>query len=237
MSVLAIIPARGGSKRIPRKNVRLLAGKPLISYTIEAALAAKCLDRIIVSTDDEEIAEIAARCGAEIPFLRPVELAQDNTPDQPVFRHALEELKRVSGYKPEIVMNLRPTTPLKSPKTIKKVVEKILDTEADIVRSMSPVIGAHHPYWMYELSADDRAVPFMKDIELGQYYQRQLLPPVYRINSAADAMRSELIYEGNILGDKRHMRVVVTTEEEAIDIDTEFDFRLCEFLILKKYEI
>ena len=234
MSVLGIIPARGGSKRIPRKNIRLLAGKPLINYTIEAALGAKCLDRFIVSTDDDEIAEVAKRCGAEVPFRRPAELAEDGTPDQPVFRHALEELKELSKYEPEIVLNLRPTTPLKTSKTIDKVIETIIETKADIVRTMSPVTGVNHPYWMYKLSENDQAVPFVNDIRMGQYFQRQLLPPVYRINCAADAMKSRLIYEGNIFGDNSDMRIVITSQEESIDIDTEFDFKLCEFLVNMK---
>ena len=231
MSVLGIIPARGGSKRVPRKNIRLLAGKPLINYTIEAALAAKLLDRVIVSTDDAEIAEVAKSCGAEVPFIRPAELAEDKTPDQPVFRHALEKLKELFDYEPEIVLNLRPTTPLKTPQTIDRVIKTILDTNADIVRTMSPVTGVHHPYWMYKLSDDNQAVPFLKDIKMSQYFQSQLLPPVYRINSAADAMKSKLIYEGNILGDNSNMRVVITSEEESVDIDTEFDFNLCEVLL------
>ena len=235
MSVLGIIPARGGSKRIPRKNIRLLAGKPLINYTIEAAMAAKCLDRLIVSTDDDEIAEIAKKCGAEVPFIRPAELAGDKTADQPVFRHALEKLKELSDYEPEIVLNLRPTTPLKTPETIDRVITTILDTKADIVRTMSPVTGVHHPYWMYKLSGDDQAIPFLDDIRMSEYFQRQLLPPVYRINCAADAMKSRLIYEGNIFGDDSDMRIVVTTEEESIDIDTEFDFKLCEYVLNSRY--
>ena len=234
MSVLGVIPARGGSKRIPRKNIRLLAGKPLINYTIEAAMESKCLDRLIVSTDDDEIAEVANKCGAEVPFLRPAELAEDETPDQPVFRHALEKLRKLSNYEPEIVMNLRPTTPLKTPQTIDKVIATILETKADIVRTMSPVTGVHHPYWMYKLSGDDQAIPFLDDIRMSEYFQSQLLPPVYRINCAADAMKPRLIYEGNILGDDSDMRIVVTSEEESIDIDTEFDFKLCEFFLKSK---
>ncbi len=125
MKVLGIIPARGGSKGVPGKNTRLLAGKPLISYTIEAALKSKFIDRLIVSTDDEEIAKVAEKYGAEFPFLRPANLAQDDTPDQPVFQHAIKILKIQDDYEPDIVLNLRPTTPLKTSHTIDKVVEKM----------------------------------------------------------------------------------------------------------------
>src|SRR5512136_151314 len=108
--VLAFIPARGGSKSIPRKNIRSFAGHPLIAYSIAAGLAAESVTRVIVSTDDEEIAAVARRYGAETPFLRPAELSQDNTPDLPVFQQALEWLDENEGYRPEILVQLRPTS-------------------------------------------------------------------------------------------------------------------------------
>ena len=111
--VLVIIPARGGSKGIPRKNIKDFAGYPLIAYSIAAGKRAKSVDRVIVSTDDEEIAEVSRNCGAEVPFLRPSELAQDNTTDMPVISHVLERLKKDGKYDPEIVVQLRPTTPIR----------------------------------------------------------------------------------------------------------------------------
>ncbi len=132
-------PARGGSKRVKRKNIRPLAEKPLIAYTIQSAIKSKKINRLIVSTDDPEIAKVAEEYGAEVPFLRPASLAQDDTPDQPVFQHALESLKEHDGYEPDIVVHLRPTTPLKTPQTIDKVIEKMRETKADIVRTMTPV--------------------------------------------------------------------------------------------------
>lgn len=230
MKAVGIIPARGGSKRIPRKNIRLLAGKPLIAYTIEAALRSTHLERLIVSTDDEEIAEISKQYGAEIPFLRPASLAEDSTPDQPVLRHTLEWLREYNKYEPDIVLNLRPTTPFKTPQTIDRVIQITADTGADIVRTMTLVEGVHHPYWMYTLSEDRDALPFMDGIEVTPYYQRQLLPPVYRINGVVDAYKTTVIESGNIL-DNHNMRAVVISEEESIDIDTEFDFKLCEFIL------
>ena len=230
MSVLGVIPARGGSNRVPRKNIRLLAGKPLIGYTIEAALAARGIDRLIISTDDREISEIAKTFGAEVPFMRPDDLAGDTVPDQPVFQHVLEELKARENYEPHILVNLRPTTPLKTPQTIDRVIETAIETGADVVRTMCPVEGVHHPYWMYRLDDEGKADTFLSDMDVSQFYQRQLLPPAYRINGVVDAMKTALVFDGNILGSK-NMRGVVIAEEESVDIDTEFDFLLCELLI------
>ncbi len=232
MKVLGIIPARGGSKRVPQKNIRLLAGRPLISYTIEAALKSKHINRLIVSTDDEEIAKIAEKYGAEVPFLRPASLAQDDTPDQPVFQHALESLKEHDGYEPDIVVHLRPTTPLKTPQTIAKVIEKMRETKADIVRTMSCVEGVNHPYWMYSMKSDSRAVPFLDAINVSDYYQRQLLPEVYRINGVVDAYTKGTMIKGNMLANENVYGLVIS-EKESIDIDTEFDFNICEILINK----
>src|SRR3989337_3169724 len=115
LNVLALIPARGGSKSIPQKNIRSFAGHPLIAYSIVAGLAAQTVNRVIVSTDDEEIATVARHYGAEVPFLRPAELAQDGTPDLPVFQHALYWLEENEGYQVEIVVQLRPTSPFRRP--------------------------------------------------------------------------------------------------------------------------
>jgi N-acylneuraminate cytidylyltransferase/CMP-N,N'-diacetyllegionaminic acid synthase len=230
MEVLGIIPARGGSKRVPGKNIRPLAGKPLIAYTIEASLSAGSINRLIVSTDDNEIANISKQHGAEVPFLRPSELADDATPDQPVFVHTLQWLKDNDNYEPDAIVHLRPTTPLKSPQTIDNVVQKMIDTNADVVRTMTLVEGVHHPYWMYSISDEGRAVPFVKDIEVSKYYQRQLLPEVYRINGVVDAIKTHVVLEGNVL-DSQNMAVVTVSGPEAIDIDTESDFMMCEYLL------
>ena len=229
MNVLGVIPARGGSKRVKRKNIRPLAEKPLIAYTIQSAIKSKKINRLIVSTDDPEIAKIAEEYGAEVPFLRPASLAQDDTPDQPVFQHALKSLSKQDGYEPDIVLNLRPTTPFKTPKTIAKVIEKMRETKADIVRTMSPVEGVNHPYWMYNMKSDCKMVPFLDTINVSDYYQRQLLPEVYRINGVVDAYTKGTIIKGNMLANKNLYGLVIS-EEESIDIDTEFDFLLSEYL-------
>jgi CMP-N,N'-diacetyllegionaminic acid synthase len=230
MKVLGIIPARGGSRRIPRKNIRLLAGKPLIAYTIEAALHSTSIERLVVSTDDKKIAQVARKWGVEVPFLRPADLAKDDTPDQPVFLHALEWLKDNDDYEPEIVVNLRPTTPFKTPQIIDRVVQRIIDTDVDVVRTMTLVEGVHHPYWMYRLSEDGSAELFSSDIKLSKYYQRQLLPPVYRINGVVDAMKTPIIYKKSFF-DNQNIKGVIISEKESMDIDTEFDFILCECIL------
>ncbi len=230
MRILGIIPARGGSKRVPRKNIKLLAGKPLIAYTIEASLNSSHIDKLIVSTDDIEIKKIAEQYGAESPYLRPAELAADDTPDQPVFRHALEWLKESEDYEPDIVVSLRPTTPFKTGKIIDSVIRKMVDTNADIVRTMTRVEGVHHPYWMYKITENETVLPFDDNIDIGRYYQSQLLPPVYRINGVVDAYKRHVIYGGNIL-DHHYMKAIVISEKESIDIDTEHDFMICEYLL------
>jgi len=230
MKILGIIPARGGSKRVPKKNIRLLAAKPLIAYTIEVALQTRCIDRLIVSTDDDEIAHIAQKYDAEVPFIRPVELGQDSTPDQPVFRHALGWLKEQEDYVPDLVLNLRPTTPFKTPQIIEEVVRRVIETGADMVRTMSRVSGVNHPYWMYRLSEEGQVRPFVTEIKVADYYQSQLLPPVYRINGLVDAIRPRAIYEGNFLN-ATNMIAVVVSDEASIDADTELDLKLCEVLL------
>ena len=148
--VLALIPARGGSKGIPRKNIREFAGAPLIAYSIAAGLRANTVTRVIVSTDDEEIAEVARAWGAEVPFLRPAELANDETPDYPVFCQALEWLAEHEGYRPEIVVQLRPTSPVRPITCVDDAVNLLLaHPEADCVRGVVP--AGQNPYKMWTI--------------------------------------------------------------------------------------
>ena len=137
--VLAVIPARGGSKGIPRKNIKLFAGYPLIAYSIAAGLQSELTTRVIVSTDDEEIAEVARKWGAETPFLRPAEFAADNTLDLPVFQHALAWLKEHENYVPDIVLQLRPTSPARPRTLVDDAIRLLIDhPEADSVRGVVP---------------------------------------------------------------------------------------------------
>ena len=224
--ILALIPARGGSKGVPRKNIRLVAGKPLIAWTIEAAKACSQLSRVIVSTDDKEIARVGRDSGAEVPFLRPAEFAQDATPDLPVFRHALEWLAEHDGFRPDLVVWLRPTAPLRTSQDIGEAVRILCDSSADCVRSVCAV--EHHPYWMYRLE-HGQLVPVIDNVSVPAF--RQQLPAVYRLNGVVDAVRAERVPESGALFQGR-MRGYVMPTERSLDIDTEADLRIAE-LVLK----
>jgi CMP-N-acetylneuraminic acid synthetase len=229
---MAVIPARGGSKGIFKKNIKYLAGKPLIVWTIEMSLKTPCIDRVIVSTDSEDITDVARDFGAEVPFLRPPELAQDDTPDLPVYQHALAWMEESENYCPDIVVWLRPTAPLRTSEDIKGAVNKLLETNADWVRSVCLV--EHHPYWMYRME-NERLDSFVRGVDIRKYYQRHLLPPVYRINGAVDVawrktvMEKELSYSGDVCA-------YVMPVERSIDIDTVQDLAFTEFLLKGKYK-
>ncbi len=231
MKVLAVIPARGGSKGIPRKNIHLLAGKPLITYTIEAALQSQYRLRVVVSTEDEKIAEVAQAAGAEVPFLRPAELARDDTPTFPVIQHALQWLEQHDDYQPELVVLLQPTSPLRGSEHIDQALELILSSEADSVVSLCE--AEHSPYWMKKVDAEGRVSPFI--VTEGEYTQRQALPKVYRLNGAIFVTRPEVIMrENRLLGDDT--RAYIMDQGDSIDIDTELDFKLAELLIKQRWD-
>ena len=178
--ILAIIPARGGSKGVPRKNIRQLAGKPLIGWTIETATSCPSIERVIVSTEDAEIARIARDFGAEIPFQQPKELALDNVSDFHVCSYALQWLETHEAYTPDVVVWLRPSAPLRRVKDIEAVIEILTTTGADSVRSVSP--ANHHPYWMKKLDGD-RLTPFIEGgFDERNHPQRQTLPAIYYLN-------------------------------------------------------
>lgn len=226
---MGIVPARGASKKVPRKNIRPLAGKPLIAWTIEVALKSRCINRLVVSTEDAEIAEIARKYDAEVPFLRPAELSQDDTPDLPVCQDTLTWLSKNENYCPDIVVWLRPTCPLRRVYDIDAALDKLTTSGADCVRSVSLV--EHHPYWMKRLE-QDRLLPLIEGRDEQTYYQRQLLPPVYRLNGAVDVVKAESVVKQDKLfaGD---MRAYVMPPEFSLDIDTERDFMLAEVIINK----
>ncbi len=158
MEILALIPARGGSKSIPGKNIKPLAGYPLIAYSIAAGKAAQRINRVIVSTDDQEIAAIASRYGAEVPFLRPTEFSQDNTPDLPVFQHALAWLAKEESYHPEIVVQLRPTSPFRRTWHIDNAVDLLLENpDADAVRTVC--LPFQNPFKMWQIAPDGSLTP------------------------------------------------------------------------------
>ena len=213
---------------MPRKNLHPLGGRPLIAWSIASALAAKTLDRVIVSTDDAEIAAVARREGAEVPFLRPAALAADDTPDLPVFQHVLAELAVGEGYRPDAVVHLRPTQPFRSAEAIDAVVELLRTSGADCVKSVRPV--AEHPFKMYRLGAG-RLRPYLETEERtgrGPDVPRQSLEPLYLSAGVVDAMRREVIESGSTEG-----RVVVpylVDVERYVNLDSARDFQVAEAL-------
>jgi len=222
MGVLAIIPARAGSKTIRHKNIQLVGGKPLIVHSIEHGLKSGLIDRVIVSTDSEEYAELARAAGAEVPFMRPEELAGDLSTDLETFKHALEWLKEHEDYHPEICVNLRPTFPLRNIEDIDAVVQTLRDREEiDSVRSVVPAL--HTPYKMWFTDEDGTLRPIIEhDIDDAHNLPRQALPKTYLQNACIDAVRSSVILEKDSMsGDTiygYHM-------EDFFDIDTPEDLK------------
>ena len=232
--VLGIIPARGGSKSIPKKNIVPLAGKPLIAYTIIEAKKSRFLDACIVSTDSEEIADVARMFGTDVPFLRPAELAEDSTPDLPVFLHALQWLKENRGWAPDIVVNLRPTSPLRIAADIDAVISLMQKTGCDSCRTVSQ--PDNNPFKMWNLDESDSSLtpllPTKYFHTLGTDVPRQLLPQnVYWQNGMVDATRAKFIFEGKMYGP--NIFGVITPPERAIDIDSPDDFIRAEIAIKK----
>lgn len=226
MSVLGVIPARGGSKGIPRKNIRPVAGRPLIAYTIEAARKARSLSRVIVSTDDPEIAEVGRAWGAEVPFLRPAELAGDDTPGPETAIHAVEWLRGHEGRAPEYVMTLNPTSPLREAQDIDAAVAIARRHDADGVVAVCEV--KHHPYWTRAITPDGRlttAVPTDRP-----YESRQELPPMYALTGAIFLVKTAvLLAVRNYYTDRTYAYVM--PPERALDVDTPWDLRVLEALL------
>ncbi|MCD6360456.1 MAG: acylneuraminate cytidylyltransferase family protein [Armatimonadetes bacterium] len=216
--VVAIIPARGGSKGIPLKNLREVAGKPLIAHVIEACLNAESVDRTIVSTDHEGIATVARQFGAEVPFMRPPELAGDTTTLDPVIHHAVETLERTEGISIDVALTIQPTCPLLSSDTIDRAVKELIEGDWD---SVITVRDDRHLRWTI---VDGRPTPLYE-----ARVNRQELPPTFCETGALFASRRRVITPTDRLGG--NIGLVVTSDEEGVDIDTELDLRLAEIII------
>jgi CMP-N,N'-diacetyllegionaminic acid synthase len=219
-SVLCIIPARGGSQGLPRKNLLPLAGKPLIAYSIEQALSSSLISRTIVSTDEPEIAEVAREFGAEVPFLRPAELAAAASTDLEVFQHALEWLAETEGYVPDICVHLRPTHPIRRIEDIEHIIDILRgNPDLDSVRSIAPAPDT--PFKMWFRGTDGLLENVMQTpITEAPSLPRQLLPEVFLQNASIDAVRTRVITEtGSMSGRKIYGYLM----ETSFDIDTETD--------------
>jgi N-acylneuraminate cytidylyltransferase len=236
--ILALIPARGGSKGIPRKNIRSFAGYPLIAWSIAAAKQSELVTRVIVSTDDEEIAKVAKAWGAEAPFLRPAEISQDNTTDLPVFEHALKWLEDVEGYRPDIVIQLRPTSPIR-PKNMLDDAIRILQNhkDADCVRGV--VVAGQNPFKMWRFNGEEKPLnPLLTVDGIKEPYNapRQILPPVYWQTGHIDAIRTSTISEKKSLtGDVIYPLVI--DSKYTVDIDTLADWSKYEAVIYSGLEV
>lgn len=223
--VLALIPARGGSKGIPRKNIRDFAGAPLIAYSIAAALQADLVTRVVVSTDDEEIARIAREWGAETPFMRPDTYAQDDSTDLPVFEHALQWLSDNEGYHPELLVQLRPTSPVRPLKLIDEAIRKLIDNpEADCVRGIVP--SGQNPHKMWKISANGSMAPLLSVPGLAEPYNapRQVLPSTYWQTGHIDVIRTSTILEKHSLTGDLILPILIDPLY-TVDIDTPADLQ------------
>ena len=227
MRVLGIVTARGGSKGIPRKNICLLAGKPLLQYTAEAALAAKRLTRVVLSTDDSEIADVGRKCGLDVPFMRPPELARDDTPTIPVLQDVVRRME-AAGERYDAVLTLQPTNPLRRAADIDGAIELLERSGADSVISFVDT-GEKHPARMKLIDAEGRVIdpPFAEQFE-GQ--RRQDLPKLYlREGSIYLTRRDVLMNQNSMKG--RDCRAWIIAEDRACNIDTPFDLILAGQLL------
>ena len=226
MKILAFIPARGGSKRIPNKNIKLLNGKPLIVYTIEAAKGSNHINRIVVSTDSEEIATIAKQYGAEVPFLRPKEISQSDSTEMQFFEHALNRFEKHEQYEPDLIVLLYPTSPFRKPASIDRAIEEMLKhPEVDSLRSLR--LCSEHPYKMWVIE-NGYLKPFVKgenpNIHTLSYH---LLPTVYVQNARIYITKlSTIKNKKSPTGDV--VIPFIMDETESIDINTSLDFQFAE---------
>jgi N-acylneuraminate cytidylyltransferase len=229
---LALIPARGGSKGIPRKNIREFAGYPLIVWSLAAGLQAHTVNRVVVSTDDEEIAAIAREYGAETPFMRPPELAQDQTTDLPVFEHALRWLEEREGYQPDVIVQLRPTSPIRPKDCVDEAVKILMKHhDADCVRGVVP--AGQNPFKMWRFNGVDKPLKPLLEVEgIAEPYNapRQVLPPVYWQTGQIDAIRASTITQKRSLTGNTIYPLVIDPRY-TVDIDTLADWAKYEALI------
>jgi CMP-N,N'-diacetyllegionaminic acid synthase len=223
--VVCIIPARGGSKGVPRKNIKPLAGKPLIAYTIEQSRQSKYIDRTIVSTEDREIADISQQCGAEVPFMRPDDLAGDHVATMDVLLHTINWLEEKDKYNFDILVLLHTTTPLREVKDIDSCVKMLVETKADNVIS---VTEAHrNPYFnMVEVDGQGK----VRLVKEGAFTTRQSAPEVYDLNASIYVWWKDILKKEKkvfLAGSK----IYVMPKERSIDIDDAVDFRIAEYLV------
>jgi N,N'-diacetyl-8-epilegionaminate cytidylyltransferase len=231
--VVGFIFARGGSKGVPRKNIRLLGGRPLIAHAIEAGQASALIDRVIVSTDDDEIAEISRKFGAEIPFMRPADLAQDESPERLAWQHAIRAYGAMADHPELDVFVAIPTTsPLRTPEDVDATIRLLLDSDADIVITVTP--SKRSPYYNMVTIDDDGCTDLV--FQHGErIHQRHDFPATYDMTTVAYAARPGYVIEKDYIFDGV-VRAVVVTPRSAVDIDTEMDLKFAEALLMDTAE-
>lgn len=230
LEVLALVPARGGSKSIPRKNLRFVHGKPLISWSIGHGLAARLITRVVVTTDDAEIADVARSHGAEVPFLRPPEISGDSAVDFEFHLHALEWLRDHEGYVPDMVVQLRPTHPLRRPETLDRAIEAFAGRpDADSLRAVRP--ACFTPYKMWMTGADGLLTPLLQldGVEAPYNMPRDALPKVVQQDGYVDITRPRTIFEQGSTTGRRILSFFV--DEPVVDIDYEHELVAAEQLL------
>jgi CMP-N,N'-diacetyllegionaminic acid synthase len=223
---LGLIPARGGSKRLPRKNLLPLAGKPLLAWTIEAALAARHLDRVVLSTDDAEIAALGQRYGADVPFTRPASLAGDTATAHSVTVHALQTLAAAGDHYDYVVL-LQPTSPLRTTEDIDRAIELLLDRQAGAVISVCET--DHPPEWSNTLPPDGSMADFFRPGIRGQ--RSQDLPKSYRLNGAIYIHRCETLLRDDSAAMDANSYAYIMPRERSVDIDSAIDFEIAQLFM------
>lgn len=230
-NILAIIPARGGSKGVPKKNIKELNGKPLISYSIEEARKSKYINRIVVSTESKEIAEISKKLGAEVPYLRPLQLAQDNSPTIDCIIHMIDWLKDKENYVPDYICLLQCTSPLRTYEDIDGTVQKAILLNMD--GAVSICEAEVNPYWT-NIFEGDQLKYFIEEGK--QIIRRQDLPKIYRINGAIYVIKTEILLRDKVL-EPSNITGFIMENSKSIDIDDNEDFILASLLMKNKGDI
>ena len=226
MKILTVIPARYGSKSLPKKNILPLNGKPLLCHSIAYSLKSTVVNKTIVSTDSVETANIAEKCGAEVPFIRPAEFAQDNTRDYPVMRHALDFFES-DGIVFDLYILLRPTSPLRPPALIEKAIEIMSNNPiATSVRSVAKI--KEHPYRAWNIELDGKISGFVDNVLEPYNVPRQELPDIYFQTGDIEVIRRETIISGSVSGECVYP--LIMDHKDMVDIDTKDDFVLAEEL-------
>lgn len=230
MNIIALICARGGSKGIHNKNIKIFDGKPLIVRSINQAKETKEINKVIVSTDSEEIAKIAINAGAEVPFMRPKKLAEDNAPEWLVWRHALENIKKMDGNYPDILISVPVTSPLRNVEDLENCLNEFKKSEADIVIT---VTDPHRNPYFNMVKINEEGLADLVITPEKKITRRQEAPDVFDMTTVAYVTTPKFVLEKNGIfsGKVRHVYIPI---ERALDIDTPFDFRIAELLLLNK---